>query len=178
MRQGMTSCVSAQCLLSGFSTDVDSEDSGTYFSVVACNTICISPHDTRLLFFALKCDVALSRGPTPESPAHSSPPPLFVPFNTVLLSFHFCLVFLCVKTSMAEGSATEAKMSAESRTLARESPIRPMYFEARITRISYTLGRSCDPLVYGRNISIKFIRRSPPFSFRCRLTDRLAVIGC
>ena len=37
-------------------------------------------------------------------------------------------------------------MSAESRTLARESPIRPMYFEARITRISYTLGRSCDPL--------------------------------
>ena len=45
-----------------------------------------------------------------------------------------------------EGSATEAKMSAESRTLARESPIRPMYFEARITRISYTLGWSCDPL--------------------------------
>ena len=37
-------------------------------------------------------------------------------------------------------------MSAESRTLARESPIRSMYFEARITRISYTLGRSCDPL--------------------------------
>ena len=41
---------------------------------------------------------------------------------------------------LIEGSATEAKMSAESRTLARESPIRPMYFEARITRISYTLG--------------------------------------
>ena len=37
-------------------------------------------------------------------------------------------------------------MTAESRTLAPESPIRPMYFEARITRISYTLGRSCDPL--------------------------------
>ena len=37
-------------------------------------------------------------------------------------------------------------MSAESRTLARESPIRSVYFEARITRISYTLGRSCDPL--------------------------------
>ena len=49
-------------------------------------------------------------------------------------------------TMPSEGSATEAKMSAESRTLARESPIRPMYFEARITRISYTLGRSCDPL--------------------------------
>ena len=49
--------------------------------------------------------------------------------------------------SFSEGSATEAKMSAESRTLALESPIRPMYFEARITRISYTLGRSCDPLV-------------------------------
>ena len=45
-----------------------------------------------------------------------------------------------------EGAATEAKMSAESRTLARESLIRPMYFEARITRILYTLGRSCDPL--------------------------------
>ena len=50
---------------------------------------------------------------------------------------------------MDEGSATEAKMSAESRTLARESPIRPMYFEARITRISYTLGWSCDPLGEG-----------------------------
>ena len=50
-------------------------------------------------------------------------------------------------------------MSAESRTLARESPIRPMYFEARITRISYTLGRSCDPLgnIYLR---IKFIQGS------------------
>ena len=45
-----------------------------------------------------------------------------------------------------EGVATEAKMTAESRTLAPESPIGLRYFEARITRISYTLGRSCDPL--------------------------------
>ena len=52
-----------------------------------------------------------------------------------------------------EGSATEAKMSAESRTLAQESPIRPMYFEARITRISYTLGRSSDPLGLGQNFT-------------------------
>ena len=54
--------------------------------------------------------------------------------------------FRQINTLHREGAATEAKMSAESRTLARESPIRSMYFEARITRISYTLGRSCDPL--------------------------------
>ena len=39
----------------------------------------------------------------------------------------------------------ESKMSAESRTLAPETPKRPMYFQARITRISYTLGKSFNP---------------------------------
>ena len=39
-------------------------------------------------------------------------------------------------------------MTAKFRTLAPESPIGLRYFEARITRISYTLGRSCDPLGY------------------------------
>ena len=49
--------------------------------------------------------------------------------------------------SYKRGVVTECKMSIESRTLAPESPIRPMYFKARITRISYTLGNSyCDPL--------------------------------
>ena len=55
-------------------------------------------------------------------------------------------VFVTLNNIECEGVATEAKMTAESRTLAPESPIGLRYFEARITRISYTLGRSCDPL--------------------------------
>ena len=41
-----------------------------------------------------------------------------------------------------EGVATEAKMTAESRTLEPESPVALRYFEARINRISYTIGGS------------------------------------
>ena len=37
-------------------------------------------------------------------------------------------------------------MTAESRTLEPESPIALRYFEARINRISYTIGGSWDPL--------------------------------
>ena len=59
---------------------------------------------------------------------------------------YICMTRYMAHSDAIEGAATEAKMSAESRTLARESLIRPMYFEARITRILYTLGRSCDPL--------------------------------
>ena len=67
-----------------------------------------------------------------------------------------------------EGAASETKMSAESRTLAPQSPTRLMYFEARITRISYTLGRSCDPLANYNFTNFVFHRKTKKINTKNR----------
>ena len=75
----------------------------------------------------------------------------FIVYST-LCCFKTDEMLSCYVATSGRGAATDCKMSAESRTLSPESPIRPMYFEATITRISYTLGRSCDPLASGRGL--------------------------